>query len=63
MQILSQLTTTTTIYELIVEDKKYYYKEYLNDKGKLLEWALFDDDNNELYDANLAEYIAEQIYM
>jgi hypothetical protein len=63
MQILSQLTTTTTIYEVIVKEKKYYYKEYLDDKGKLLEWALFDDDNNELYDANLAEYIAEQIYM
>lgn len=63
MQILSQLTTVTKLYSVVIDEKILYYKEYLDETGKLLSWDLFDDDNNELYDANLAEYIAEQIYM
>ena len=63
MQILSQLTTTTVLYEVIVEEKKYIYKEYLDDNGKLTDCELFDEDDNPIYNDDLAQYIAEQIYM
>jgi hypothetical protein len=63
MQILSQLTTTTTIYEVIVEENRYTYKEYLDERGKIIDWELFNDKDELIYDDVLAEYIAEQIYM
>jgi len=63
MQIISHLATKTVSYELLIEGKKYYYKEYLDERGKLLDQELSDDDNNTIYDRELMNYIEEIIYL
>lgn len=44
MQILSTLTQTVVNYQLDIDSKVYYYKEYLDDGGKVIEDELFDDE-------------------
>jgi hypothetical protein len=43
MKILSTLMQTVVNYQLEIGDKVYYYKEYLDDAGKVIEDELFDD--------------------
>lgn len=63
MKILSTLFTTTALYEIELDGKKYIYKEYLDDRGKLIDNELFDDDNNPIYDEGMIQHIEEQIYL
>ena len=37
MKILSTLFTTTALYEIELDGKKYIYKEFLDDRGKLID--------------------------
>ena len=50
MKILSTLFTTTALYEIELDGKKYIYKEFLDDRGKLIDNELFDDDDNPIYE-------------
>lgn len=63
MKILSTLSTTTMLYEIELDGKKYIYKEYLEDNGKLINNELFGDDDKPIYDQGLIQYIEEQIYL
>ncbi len=63
MKILSTLSTTTMLYEIELDGKKYIYKEYLEDNGKLIDNELFGDDDKPIYDQGLIQYIEEQIYL
>jgi hypothetical protein len=63
MKILSTLFTTTALYELELDGKKYIYKEYLDDRGKLIDNELFDDDDNQIFDDGLIQHIEERIYL
>lgn len=63
MKILSTLFTTTALYEIELDGKKYIYKEYLDDRGKLIDNELFDDDDNPIYDEGMIQHIEEQIYL
>jgi hypothetical protein len=63
MKIISTLFTTTALYEIELDGKKYIYKEYLDDRGKLIDNELFDDDDNPIYDEGMIQHIEEQIYL
>ena len=63
MKILSTLFTTTALYEIELDGKKYIYKEFLDDRGKLIDNELFDDDDNPIYDDGMIQHIEEQIYL
>ena len=63
MKILSTLFTTTALYEIELDGKKYIYKEFLDDRGKLIDNELFDDDDNPIYDEGMIQHIEEQIYL
>lgn len=63
MKIISTLFTTTALYEIELDGKKYIYKEYLDDRGKLIDNELFDDDDNPIYDKGMIQHIEEQIYL
>jgi hypothetical protein len=43
MKIISTLTQTVVNYQLEIDDKVFYYKEYLNDSGKVIEDELFNE--------------------
>jgi len=43
MKIISTLTQTVVNYQLEIDDKVFYYKEYLDDSGKVIEDELFND--------------------
>jgi len=60
MKILSTLSTTTMLYEIELDGKKYIYKEYLEDNGKLIDNELFGDDDKPIYDQGLIQYITLQ---
>jgi len=51
------------LYEIELDGKKYIYKEYLEDNGKLIDNELFGDDDKPIYDQGLIQYIEEQIYL
>jgi hypothetical protein len=61
MKIVSHLEQTIHSFEVVVEEKKYYYKEYLDDRGKLIDSELCDEDGNLIDDEELSEYISNQI--
>ena len=63
MKIISTLFTTTALYEIELDGKKYIYKEFLDDRGKLIDNELFDDDDNPIYDEGMIQHIEEQIYL
>ena len=63
MKILSTLFTTSALYEIELDGKKYIYKEFLDDRGKLIDNELFDDDDNPIYDEGMIQHIEEQIYL
>jgi hypothetical protein len=43
MKIISTLTQTVVNYQLEIDDKVFYYKEYLDDSGKVIEDELFNE--------------------
>jgi hypothetical protein len=43
MKIISTFTQTVVNYQLEIDDKVFYYKEYLNDSGKVIEDELFNE--------------------
>jgi len=43
MKIISTLTQTVVNYQLEIDDKVFYYKEYLDDRGKVIEDELFNE--------------------
>jgi hypothetical protein len=61
MEILSHLEQTIHSFEIVVEEKKYYYKEYLDDRGKLIDSELCDENGDVVDNKELADYISEQI--
>lgn len=52
MKILSESSSTITIntYEIGYEDEKLVYIEYLNNKGKITDCELRDENGNSLQD-------------
>jgi hypothetical protein len=43
MKIISTFTQTVVNYQLEIDDKVFYYKEYLDDSGKVIEDELFNE--------------------
>ena len=61
MQITSHTsaTITTETYFITTEQGPVVYTEYLNDKGKVIDCTLRDDDGNNIDDAALLEQVQQ----
>ena len=61
MRIISELTQTVRHYKLAVGERTYYYKEHLDDRGKVIEDELSDEDSHVYDNPALLEHIREFI--
>ncbi len=61
MKILAQHQERIDHYQLEIEGVKYYYKEYLDDRGKLIDIDLTDEQGMIVYDEELLNEIANRI--
>lgn len=61
MEILSHLEQNVHHFKLLIGEKIYYYKEYLDDRGKLIDSELHDDMGFPVKDENLINEISEKI--
>jgi hypothetical protein len=57
MKLVSKLTQTINDYQLEINGKEYYYKEYLDDSGKVIDDELSDGDSLVIEDDNLLEQV------
>ena len=53
------IQVTHNIFTLDVDGKDVIYTEFLNDKGKVIDFTLRDGDGNEISDPALLEQIQE----
>ena len=44
MKLISRLTQTINDYQIEIDGVEYYYKEWLNDSGKVIDDELSDED-------------------
>jgi hypothetical protein len=61
MKILAQHQERIDHYQLEIEGVKYYYKEYLDDRGKLIDSELSDEWGTSVRDEELLNEIANRI--
>lgn len=61
MEIILHHEQNVHFFQLVLEDKMYYYREYLDNKGKLIGSELYDEDNNPIYDKRMINRISDQI--
>ena len=61
MKILAQHQERIDHYQLEIEGVKYYYKEYLDDRGKLIDSELSDEWGTSVKDEELLNEIANRI--
>ena len=61
MKILAQHQERMDHYQLEIEGVKYYYKEYLDDRGKLIDSELSDEWGTSVRDEELLNEIANRI--
>ena len=61
MKILAQHQERIDHYHLEIEGVKYYYKEYLDDRGKLIDSELSDEWGTSVRDEELLNEIANRI--
>ena len=59
MKLVSKLTQTINDYQLKINGTEYYYKEYLDDSGKVIDDELSDRDSLVIEDDNLIEQVRE----
>ena len=61
MRIISELTQVIRHYQLSIGERTYYYKEHLDDRGKVIEDELSDEDSHVYDNLALLERIREFI--
>ena len=61
MRIISELTQVIRHYQLSIGERTYYYKEHLDDRGKIIEDELSDEDSHVYDNPALLERIREFI--
>lgn len=49
MRIISELTQVIRHFQLSIGERTYYYKEHLDDRGKVIDDEL-TDENSQIYD-------------
>ena len=65
MEILSKVTTQVveTVYTFQDETSVFYYKEWLDDRGKVIDEMLMDKDGYQIDDPVLWEQVQEFVAM
>jgi len=61
MRIVSELTQIIRHYQLSIGERTYYYKEHLDDRGKVIEDELSDEDSRVYDNPVLLERVREFI--
>lgn len=63
MELLNRTESTVTevVYTIQDETSAFYYKEWQDDRGKVINAAIIDKDGHEVYDPVLLEEIEEYL--
>lgn len=61
IKIISELTTTVNHYQLEIGPRTYYYKEYLNESGKVIDEELMDEEGTVHTNEGLLQHIHEAV--
>jgi hypothetical protein len=63
MELLNKTESTVTevVYTLQDETSAFYYKEWQDERGKVINAAMIDKDGHEIYDSALLEEIEEYL--
>ncbi len=63
MKLLNKTESTVTevVYTIQGETSLFYYKEWQDDRGKVINSSIVDKDGYEIYDAALLEQIEEYL--
>ena len=63
MNLLNKVESTVTevVYTLQDDVSAFYYKEWQDDRGKVINAAIIDKDGHEIYDSVLLEEIEEYL--
>jgi len=59
MKLISRLTQTINDYQIEIDGVEYYYKEWLDDSGKVIRDELSDGDSLVIEDEGLIERVRE----
>lgn len=61
IKIISEHTSTVKHYELEIGPRTYYYKEHLNESGKVIDEELMDEEGTVHTNEGLLQHIHEAI--
>lgn len=61
IKIISELTTTVNHYQLEIGPRAYYYREYLNESGKVIDEELIDEEGTVHTNEGLLQHIHEAV--
>lgn len=61
IELVSREAVTIETYKIVADGNVYFYKDYLNEKGKAIDSTLQNEEGYEVYDAAMMEAIQEEI--